>query len=51
MKVSIAYKTQIGLGFAIWERGAEVFLPYLMIYFWYKPNRVIGWLIGHKGGI
>jgi len=36
----IYWKTQVGFGFAIWETGAEIFLPYIMIRLMYEPR---GW--------
>lgn len=41
MKICPYWGTQVGLGFAIWETGAEVFLPYLMIRFMYQSNRFL----------
>ena len=41
MRVFPYVRTQFGFGFAIWETGAEVFLPYLMLRFMYKSNRFL----------
>ena len=40
IKVFFYWKTQIGLGLAVWETGAEIFLPYLMIRIMFKDRRV-----------
>jgi len=41
MRVFPYWGTQIGLGFAIWETGAEIFLPYIMIRLMYNSNRFL----------
>lgn len=45
MKIFYYRKTQIGIGFAIWESGAEIFLPYLMIRLMYKSNKFLRLII------
>jgi len=39
VKVFPYWGTQIGFGFAIWETGAEIFLPYIMLRLMYRSNR------------
>ena len=41
MKVFVYWKTQVGIGFAVWESGAEIFLPYIMIRLMYKGNNLL----------
>uniref|UniRef100_A0A6M3JJ23 Uncharacterized protein n=1 Tax=viral metagenome TaxID=1070528 RepID=A0A6M3JJ23_9ZZZZ len=41
MRVFIYWGTQIGFGFAIWEAGAEIFLPYIMVRLVYKGNKFL----------